>query len=219
MAFLPTGHILGIQKSGSMVVMDSASGAVMGRVQGLPKVVYMGDAGLLDVVLDPTFASNRTLYFTYVEPRFTPPASGNRPAFGDNGLAVAKAQLSAEEDRLEGLNVILRVEPSFPMPAHYGSRLLFTRDGYLLVSVGERFFYPSRGLAQSLFAPFGKILRITTDGAPAPGNPFDKDQLRTTRLRRSGLMGTAIRRDWRSILQRVMFGRVNTVPRAATRST
>ncbi len=176
LAFLPTGHILVTQKSGSMVVLDSASGAVLSKVEGLPKVVYMGDAGLLDVVLDPSFVSNRTLYFTYVEPRFAPPTSENRPAFGDNGLAVAKAQLSANEDRLDNLNVILRVEPSFPMPAHYGSRLLFTKNDYLLVSVGERFFYPSRGLAQSLFAPFGKILCITTDGAPAPGNPFDKDQ-------------------------------------------
>ena len=70
----------------------------------------------------------------------------------------------------------MRVIPSLTQVAHYGSRLLFGRDGYLYVSLGERFFYPTAGEAQSLFSQMGKILRITRDGDPAPDNPFHQHQ-------------------------------------------
>lgn len=165
LAFLPDGKILITEKPGTMRIVDMHTGRIEREVVGVPKVEYGGDAGLLDVVLDPHFAANRMIYFTYIEPRGQ-----------ENGLSVAKAKLAADDGSLINVTTILRVEPSLPQNAHYGSRLLFDKNGYLFVSTGERFFYPTRGEAQSLFSLLGKILRITTDGKPAPGNPFDKDQ-------------------------------------------
>jgi aldose sugar dehydrogenase len=102
--------------------------------------------------------------------------TGGKGLQQDSGIVVAKARLADDESELQNVTTIFRVEPSVPQPAHYGSRLLFSKEGYLYVSLGERFFYPTRGEAQSLFSYMGKILRITTDGKPAPGNPFEGDQ-------------------------------------------
>ena len=182
MAFLPENKVLVTEKPGTMRIIDMHSGKIETTVIGVPAVQYGGDAGLLDVALDPHFADNRLIYFSYVEPRSDP--FGDNAIKGisysgrlrDNGIVVAKARLTPKNDHLEGVTTILRVTPSLPQTAHYGCRLLFDKDGFLYVSLGERFFYPTRGDAQSLFSYMGKILRITTDGKPAPGNPFNRDQ-------------------------------------------
>jgi len=162
-AFLPDGKILVLEKVGAMRLVDSATGKIEGNVGGVPQVRYGGDAGLLDVVLDPAFAQNRMLYFTYVEPRGE-----------ESGIVVAKAKLAPDDSHLIDVTSILHVEPSVRPLAHYGSRLLFDKNGYLFVTLGERFFSPMRDEAQSLYSYLGKILRITTDGQPAPGNPFER---------------------------------------------
>jgi glucose/arabinose dehydrogenase len=128
----------------------------------VPAVVFRRDAGLLDVAVDPAFTINRRIYFTYVEPRGR-----------GNGVALARARLSDDRSRLDELRVILRVEPSLENPEHYGTRLLFDREGRLFVSLAERMAEDVRLQAQQLDSRLGKILRITTDGAPAPGNPFE----------------------------------------------
>lgn len=181
MAFLPDGKILVTEKVGTMRVIDMHSGKVEKSIVGLPPVYYGADAGLLDVVLGPRFAEDRMIYFSYVEPRSEPyggGAKGNRDTgqVRDSGVIIAKARLNSDNEKVENVATILRVTPSLPQTAHYGCRLLFDKDGYLYVSLGERFFYPTRGDAQSLFSYMGKILRITTDGKAAPGNPFDRDQ-------------------------------------------
>jgi aldose sugar dehydrogenase len=170
MAFLPDGKILVTEKPGAMRVIEMKTGKILKSVQGLPQVKYGGDAGMLDVVLDPKFETNRMIYFTYIEPRgiVTGPQQ-------ENGLSVAKAKLAEDCGSVGDVSVILRVEPSIPGLAHYGSRLLFDKEGFLFVSTSERFYYPERGLAQSLFSLLGKILRIDKDGKPAPDNPFDRD--------------------------------------------
>jgi aldose sugar dehydrogenase len=176
-AFLPDGKILVAEKPGTMRIVDMQTGKVEREVMGLPQVKYGGDAGLLDVVLDPNFANNRMIYFTYIEPRGPVYTAGAMPfPQQDNGMNVAKAKLAPNYGFLQNVTTILRIEPSVAPTAHYGGRLLFDKDGYLFVSTSERFFYPTRGQAQSLFSLLGKILRITTDGKPAPGNPFDKNQ-------------------------------------------
>jgi aldose sugar dehydrogenase len=173
MAFLPDGKILVTEKPGAMRLVDMHTGKIEREVMGVPQVKYGGDAGLLDVVLDPDFANNRMIYFTYVEPRGESYTAGDMPfPQQDSGIVVAKAKLAPNDGFLQGVTTILRVQPSVPQTAHYGSRLLFDKNGYLYVSLGERFFYPTRGEAQSLFSMMGKILRITTDGKPAPGNPY-----------------------------------------------
>ncbi|QJU58399.1 PQQ-dependent sugar dehydrogenase [Sphingomonas sp. AP4-R1] len=173
LAFIGDGRMLITEKPGSMRVLDMASGTPVAGVQGIPAVVFKGDGGLLDVVTDPAFAQNRMIYFTYVEPR------GEE----DSGLVVAKARLKPPKSggnqapmyTLENVTTLLRATGA-KEPGHYGSRLVFDAEGYLFVSLGERFFYPTRGEAQSLYSILGKVLRISTDGKAAPGNPFDRDQ-------------------------------------------
>ena len=174
LAFIGDGKLVVSEKPGTMRVIDMASGRPLAGVQGVPQVVYKGDAGLLDVVADPRFAQNRTLYFTYVEPR------GEH----ESGVVIAKARLDPPEGggakvpmyTLSNVITIMGVHRGWPQNAHYGSRLLFDRQGYLFVSLGERFYRPSRDEAQSLYSWAGKILRVDTSGKAAPGNPFDRDQ-------------------------------------------
>ncbi len=175
LAFLPGGKILISEKPGTMQVVDMRTGRIEHTVAGVPTVKYLGDGGLLDVVADPHFATNHRIYFSYVEPRGPVYHEPQVPVpEQDSGVVVARARLAAGNARLTEVTTLLRVGPSVPQTAHYGSRLVFDREGYLFVSLGERFFYPTRGEAQSLFSWMGKILRIDTDGKPAPGNPFDQ---------------------------------------------
>jgi aldose sugar dehydrogenase len=160
LAFLPDHKILVTEKPGAMRIVDMASGKIEHTLGGVPQVRYGGDAGLLDVIVDPDFSTTREIYFTYVESRNT-----------DSGIVVAKAKLAPNNMWLLDVTTILRVEPSVGPTAHYGSRLLFDKNGYLFVSLGERFFSPTRDEAQSQNSMMGKILRITTDGKAAPGNP------------------------------------------------
>ena len=122
-----------------------------------------GQGGLLDVALDPAFASNRRIYLSYAE---RDPAN---PAL--NGTAVARAELDVATLSLSSVTVIYRQRPKVASSAHFGSRLVFDRTGALFVTMGERLLSSERGFAQDLTRGHGKIVRITTDGAPAPGNP------------------------------------------------
>ncbi|WP_277983299.1 PQQ-dependent sugar dehydrogenase [Sphingomonas faeni] len=172
LAFIGGNRAIVTEKPGAMRIVDLATGKIVSSVLKVPNVVYGVDAGLLDIVTDPQFASNRHVYFTYVEPR------GKE----ENGVVVARARLQTTESAngpsysLEDLTTILRVEPGIVGQKHYGSRLVFGRDGYLYVSLAERFFSPYRDEAQSLYSWLGKILRVTTDGKPAPGNPYATNQ-------------------------------------------
>ena len=160
LAFLPDGRMLVTEKPGAMRIITSA-GAVGEPIAGVPQVAFGGDGGLLDVVLDPAFASNRQIYFTFIEPRQ-----------GGVGVSVARARLNGDSTALEGLTIIQRIEPTRPGFTHFGSRLLFDREGRLLVTTGDRFDMDLRPQVQQLDSQLGKVLRLNTDGTPAPGNPF-----------------------------------------------
>ena len=148
------------EKSGFFNIV-SKDGKKIQKISGVPKVDDSGQGGLLDVVLDPDFANNRTLYFSFSEP------------YGKGNLtSVAKAKLSNDEKSLEQVQVILRVEPSYDGRLHYGSRLAFDKDGFLFVSTGERSDKETRALAQKTDNLLGKILKVDKDGKPAPTNPF-----------------------------------------------
>lgn len=157
---LPDGRFLITEKSGFINIV-SADGKTVTKVEGLPKVDDKGQGGLLDVALDPDFTSNKMIYFSYSE-----------PVTGGNHTAVAKAKISADEKRVENVQVIFRATPTYDGDKHYGSRLLFDKDGNLFVSTGERSDLETRPLAQDPMAYLGKILKITKDGKPAAGNPF-----------------------------------------------
>lgn len=162
-AFLPDGRMFITEKRGTLRIV-SPSGLVSDTLRGLPRVYYRGDGGLLDIVLDPDFASNRTFYIAYSEQRTN-----------GNGISVASAILSHDDFWVSGVKVIFRVEPDYTNWAHYGARLLFNKDGTLFVCTGERTDAGIRVQAQWLSSHLGKLLRINKDGSPAKGNPSFPD--------------------------------------------
>jgi aldose sugar dehydrogenase len=157
LAFLPDGRMLVTERAGRLRYVGR-DGELSDPIAGVPEVVAEGQGGLLDVVLDPGFAGNSLVYLSYAEP-----GEGGR-----NGTAVARARLDGS--RLADLKVIFRQEPKFDSRHHFGSRLVFARDGSLFVTTGER--NSQRDLAQDLGTHIGKVIRITTEGEPASGNPF-----------------------------------------------
>ena len=157
---MPDGRLMVTIKSGYMEIHDTA-GKLVKKITGLPEVVYAGQGGLLDVAFDPNFGSNKILYWCYAE-----------KYQGDNVTAVAKGNLDEAAGTIKNVTVIFRAVPSTTSNLQYGSRLVFDKEGNLFVSVGEKFTPESRVKAQDLNSLLGKIVRITTDGKSATGNPF-----------------------------------------------
>lgn len=155
----PNGRFLVTEKNGNMAII-SADGKNVQKITGLPKVDAKGQGGLLDVALDPDFSENRMICWSFSE-----------PVSGGNHTAVAKGKLSVDESKIENPTVIFRATPTYDGDKHYGSRLVFAPDGNLFVSTGERSDLETRPLAQNQNSYLGKILKITKDGKPAPGNP------------------------------------------------
>lgn len=158
---LPDGRMIVTEKPGRLRIVDGA-GAVSPPVLGLPRVAPAGQGGLLDVTLHPDFAENRLVYLSYTEP-----APG-----GASSTAVARAALGAGDGALEGLAVVFRQLPRLPGRLHYGSRVVFARDGLMFVTLGERSRRSYRVQAQDLGSHLGKIVRLRPDGGVPPGNPF-----------------------------------------------
>jgi len=161
LANLPDGRFIVTDKTGYMTIL-SADGKTLNKVEGLPRVDDKGQGGLLDVALDPDFQTNRMIYWSFSE-----------PVTGGNHTAVGKGKLSANEKMIENPQVIFRATPTYDGSMHYGSRLVFAKDGNLFVSTGERSDLETRPYAQKTNAYLGKVLKITKDGKPAPGNPFE----------------------------------------------
>ena len=134
-------------------------------VAGLPKVDGRDQGGLLDVELGPDYETSKLIYWTYYEPRK-----------GGNGLAVARAKLveppTGQAPRVEGLQVIFRMEPTLDSTKHAGGRLVFAPDGALFVTLGERSIMEGRKQARDLGSHFGKIVRIMPDGSVPKDNPY-----------------------------------------------
>lgn len=157
---MPDGRLMITIKQGYMEIHDT-NGALVKKIIGFPKVEDGGQGGLLDVAFDPNFATNKTIYWSFSE--------ANPPG---NLTAVAKAVLNEAAGKVENPTVIFRATPALNSALHFGSRLIFDKDGNLFVSAGERSILEGRAQAQSLTAGLGKIFKITTEGKPAPGNPF-----------------------------------------------
>lgn len=159
LAFLPDGRWLVTERAGRLRTV-SAGGELGPPLQGLPEVDARAQGGLLDVALDPKFADNRWVYWSYAEP-----GPGR-----SNGSSVARGRLAG--DRLEDVQVIFRQAPKLASTAHFGSRLAFARDGRLFITTGDRLFH--RDLVQKLDNLIGKIVRIEADGQIPPDNPYVK---------------------------------------------
>ncbi len=156
---LPDGRLLITQKSGQLRIVTTA-GVVGSLITGIPSVNSSGQGGLLGLCIDPQFTTNRMVYWVFSE-----------QVSGGTLTAVAKGRLSDNETSIEDPIVIYRAVPAANSDLHYGGRILFDANGNLFVSTGERSILDTRPLAQSVTAALGKIVRITTDGQPAIGNP------------------------------------------------
>jgi glucose/arabinose dehydrogenase len=156
---LPDGRLLVTEKAGRMRIVTT-SGTVSEPITGIPPVNAAGQGGLLGVCLDPDFAANRMVYWSFSEAR----PDGNL-------TAIAKGRLADNDKALEGATIIYRAQPAYAGSLHYGSRVVFDRTGNLLASTGERSDLVTRPQAQAVNSALGKIVRLTKEGQPAPGNP------------------------------------------------
>lgn len=160
LAFLPDGRMMVSERPGTMRIITPA-GVIGPSIANIPAVRNQGEGGLLDLKLDPDFASTRLVFWTYVEPT------------GGNGRnCVARGRLSNDETNFENVQVIYRGSTPYPSVNHNGSRMLFDSHGLLFVSFGEAFDNGIRVQAQQLNSSLGKIIRINKDGSAATGNPY-----------------------------------------------
>lgn len=161
LVFLPDGALLLTEKPGRVRIFKD--GKLSAPIPGLPQVDSRNQGGLLGVALDPKFASNGLVYFSYSEPHED----------GTTNTAVARGKLvRGAEPKLEGVTTIWRQGPSLKSTMHYGGRLVFARDGTLFVTTGERSITEGRMQAQRLDGALGKVVRINSDGSIPRDNPF-----------------------------------------------
>ncbi len=154
-AFLPDGRMLVTERPGRLRYI-SRDGRLSAPIGGLPEISARGQGGLLDVILDPGYANNRVIYFSYSE-----------PGPGGAGTAVARARLDG--NRLTRLKVLFRMAPKANTGQHFGSRLVIGRDGHLFITIGER---GQRARAQDPSVNRGQVIRINRDGSIPKDNPF-----------------------------------------------
>lgn len=157
LAFLPDGRMLVTERPGRLRLVAADGGLDLQPIAGVPEVWAYGQGGLLDVALHPRFEENRLVYLSYA-------AAG---ADGLAGTRVARARL--DDHRLHDLEVIFVANARTSAGQHFGSRLVFARDGTLFVTLGDR---GERALAQRPDSHGGKILRLRDDGSVPPDNPF-----------------------------------------------
>ncbi len=161
LAFLPDGRMLVTERPGRLRIVE-LDGRLNAPVTGLPSVAAAGQGGLLDVVLHPQFASNQLVYWSFSE-------SAEPGGAGGAGTAVARARLDGNS--LANVQVIFRQQPKVSGGNnHFGSRLVWSRDGRLFIGLGDRF--TRKDDAQTLDNHIGKVVRIEADGKAPADNPF-----------------------------------------------
>lgn len=159
MAFLPDGNALVTERPGQLRHVSLTDRALSPPIAGLPEIDARGQGGLLGIAIDPDFTENRLVYLSFAEPREA-----------GNSTSVFRARLSEDHARLDDGRIIFRQNLVADSGHHFGSRLVFDRSGNLFVTTGDR--NRLREAVQDPANHIGKVLRITRDGEPAPGNPM-----------------------------------------------
>lgn len=160
LAFLPDRQGMLVTERPGNLRLIGADGKRSEPISGVPKVWAKGQGGLLDVVLSPTFKQDRLVYLSYAEGG----GAGDKA-----GTAVGRGRLSDDLKTISDFKVIFRQEPKLSTGNHFGSRLVFDRDGYLFITLGEN---NDRPTAQDLDKLQGKVVRIFPDGKVPDDNPF-----------------------------------------------
>lgn len=155
LAALPDGRFLVTERSGQMLLINGSQKAI---VTGVLPVMARNQGGLLDVALSPRFAQDGWVFYSFAKPMDN----------NESVTAVARAKLVG--NTLTDTSTIFQQSTPAPGAHHFGSRLVFDREGHLFVTTGDR--YQLKEQAQSVDNHLGKVLRITIDGKPAPGNPL-----------------------------------------------
>jgi glucose/arabinose dehydrogenase len=164
LVFLPGGKMLVSERPGRLRVVNADGTLVATPVAGLPAVDPRGQGGLLGLALDPNFAANRLIYWSYTELQ----------ADGTNNTATARGRFvdDAAAPRVENVQVIFHQAPSLNSQLHFGGRLVFGRDGTLFITLGERSITEGRMQAQKMDSLLGKVVRVNADGSIPKDNPF-----------------------------------------------
>jgi len=162
LAFLPDGRMLVTEKQGRLRIV--ADGKLSVPVGGLPSVDARQGGGLLDVAVDPDYATNHQIYWCYSEPR------------GDGaGTTLAKATLTPMKDggnRVEDIKFIFRMQPTVDTYRSFGCRIVFDRAKRVFLTIGDLDFDPFRPLVQDMSTTVGKVIRINRDGSIPKDNPY-----------------------------------------------
>ncbi|MBT1510876.1 sorbosone dehydrogenase family protein [Bradyrhizobium sp. SRL28] len=158
LAFLPDGKMLVTERPGRMRIV-TAEGQISPPLKGVPEVWASSQGGLLDVVVDKSFAQNKTIYFCFAE-----------RTDGGGRTTVARAKLNDGNVRLDDVKIIFRQQGPLSSGNHYGCRIAQAEDGNLFVALGDHFTH--RDQAQNLGNHLGKLIRIAPDGSVPSGNPF-----------------------------------------------
>lgn len=167
LAFLPDGRMLVTERAGRMRIIEGGK-LVPATISGLPAAVEHGQGGMLDVVLHPKYAQTGWIYWTY-----------NAGVPGAYGTEVARGKLGGtrEAPTMTDVQILFKLEPKTGAGQHFGSRIVFDRAGFLIVTFGDRGDNPNKGAeerAQKLNDHAGKSIRLTDDGKVPPDNPFIK---------------------------------------------
>jgi len=154
--FLPDGSMLINEKAGELIHFKNGKKTT---ISGLPEVYVNGQGGLMDIILHPNYKENGWIYFSY--------ASSEGENQGGN-TAIARAKLNG--NRIDNLNVLYKAIPNSRRGQHFGSRLVFDKDGYLFFTIGER---GNRDVnPQDITRDCGKVYRLNDDGSIPNDNPF-----------------------------------------------
>jgi aldose sugar dehydrogenase len=155
LAFLPDGRLLITERNGGLRILGTDN-KLSAPLAGVPETYDSGQGGLLDVALDPAFAQNGTIYISYAEP-------------GGAGASTAFARATFADTGLTNVKVIFRQEPKVSGSGHFGGRIVFSKDGFMFLTTGER---QKMTPSQDLMSHLGKVIRLNKDGTVPKDNPF-----------------------------------------------
>jgi len=158
MAFLPSESIIVTERNKGSIRIVEKNGIIRPPLMGLPEVHISGQGGMLDVTIDPEFTSNKKIYFSYVE-----------SISGISGTVVAVAKLNILENSISNFKIIFRQFPKSKGGRHFGSRIVFSPNGQLYITLGER---GERNRTQDFTINRGQVIRINKNGSVPNDNPF-----------------------------------------------